>query len=328
LNGLALLADDPDFRVRWRQVKAANKEALAAVIRKETGVEAPLDSIFDCQVKRIHKRQLLNVLHLIHLYNRIKAGDSIVPRTVIFAGKAAPGYFLAKLIIRLITGVADRINYDADAESFLKAVLIPNYGVSLAEKIIPAADLSEQISTAGSEASGTSNMKFALNGALIIGTLDGANIEILEEVGNENIFIFGLKAEEVRAAKSAGYQPRHYYDHVPELKKIIDMIAGDDFCPGKPGLFRPIVDSLLDGGDPYRVLADFEAYVECQRQASLAYLDSDRWTRMCILNVARMGKFSSDRTIADYARDIWRVKPVAVKSSRPFSEVEPSTDEP
>lgn len=330
LNGLALLADDPDFRVRWRQVKAANKEALAAVIRKETGVEAPLDSIFDCQVKRIHeyKRQLLNVLHLIHLYNRIKAGDSIVPRTVIFAGKAAPGYFLAKLIIRLITGVADRINYDADAESFLKAVLIPNYGVSLAEKIIPAADLSEQISTAGSEASGTSNMKFALNGALIIGTLDGANIEILEEVGNENIFIFGLKAEEVRAAKSAGYQPRHYYDNVPELKKIIDMIAGDDFCPGKPGLFRPIVDSLLDAGDPYMVLADFEAYVECQRQASLAYLDSDGWTRMCILNVARMGKFSSDRTIADYAQDIWRVKPVAVKSSRPFSEVEPSTDEP
>src|SRR5919108_404820 len=330
LNGLALLADDPDFRVRWRQVKAANKEALAAIIRKETGVEVPPDSVFDCQVKRIHeyKRQLLNVLHLIHLYNRIKAGDSIVPRTVIFAGKAAPGYFLAKLIIRLITGVANRINYDADAESFLKAVLIPNYGVSLAEKIISAADLSEQISTAGSEASGTSNMKFALNGALIIGTLDGANIEILEEVGNENIFIFGLRAEEVRAAKSAGYQPWHYYDHVAELKKIIDMIAGDDFCPGQPGLFRPIVDSLLDGGDPYMVLADFEAYVECQRQASLAYLDPDGWTRRCILNVARMGKFSSDRTIAEYARDIWRLKPVAVKSSRPFSEIEPSSDEP
>jgi glycogen phosphorylase len=233
LKGLALLADDPDFRVRWRQVKAANKEALAAVIRKETGVEAPLDSIFDCQVKRIHeyKRQLLNILHLIHLYNRVKAGDSIVPRTAIFAGKAAPGYFLAKLIIRLITGVADRINSDSDAESFLKAVLIPNYGVSLAEKIIPAADLSEQISTAGSEASGTSNMKFALNGALIIGTLDGANIEILDEVGNENIFIFGLKAEEVRAAKSAGYQPRHYYDHVPEQKKNPRHGCGRRFLP-------------------------------------------------------------------------------------------------
>ncbi|HEY2917710.1 MAG TPA: glycogen/starch/alpha-glucan phosphorylase, partial [Candidatus Binatia bacterium] len=170
----------------------------------------------------------------------------------------------------------------------------------------------------------TSNMKFALNGALIIGTLDGANVEILEEVDQENIFIFGLKAEEVRAAKDAGYQPRHYYDNVPELKNVIDMIAGDVFCPGKPGLFRPIVDSLLDGGDPYMVLADFEAYVECQRKASLAYLDQESWTRMCILNVVRMGKFSSDRTIADYAREIWRVKPVSVKSSRPFSEIDPS----
>jgi starch phosphorylase len=329
LSGLVPLADDPDFRVRWRQVKAGNKEVLATVIRKQTGVEARLDSIFDCQVKRIHeyKRQLLNVLHLIYLYNRIKAGDKIVPRTVIFAGKAAPGYFMAKLVIRLITGVADRINHDPEADTFLKAVLIPNYGVSLAEKIIPAADLSEQISTAGSEASGTSNMKFALNGALLIGTLDGANVEILEEVGKENIFIFGLKAEEVGAAKRAGYQPRHYYDNVPALKEIIDMIGRDDFCAGRPGLFKPIVDSLLDGGDPYMVLADFEAYVECQRRASLAYLDQESWTRMCILNVARMGKFSSDRTIADYAREIWRVTPVSVKSSRPFNEIDSSTTE-
>ena len=323
LRALVPLAEDADFRAQWRQVKAANKEDLAAIIRKQTGVAVRLNSIFDCQVKRMHeyKRQLLNVLHLIYLYNRIKAGDEIVPRTVIFAGKAAPGYFMAKLIIRLITAVADRINRDAGAESFLNVVLIPNYGVSLAEKIIPAADLSEQISTAGSEASGTGNMKFALNGALIIGTLDGANVEILEEVGEENIFIFGLRAEEVRAAKSAGYRSHHYYDNVPELKNIIDMVAGDFFCAGRPGLFRPIVDSLLDGGDPYMVLADFEAYVECQRKASLAYLDQESWTRMCILNVARMGKFSSDRTIEDYAREIWQVQPVAVKSSQPFNEM-------
>jgi starch phosphorylase len=329
LSALAPLADDPDFRARWRQVKTANKEVLAGFIRKQPGVEVRVDSILDCQVKRIHeyKRQLLNVLHLVYLYNRIKAGESIVPRTAIFAGKAAPGYFIAKLIIRLITAVAERINHDPEAESFLKVVLIPNYGVSLAEKIIPAADLSEQISIAGSEASGTGNMKFALNGALIIGTLDGANVEILEEVGEENIFIFGLKAEEVRAAKSAGYQPRHYYDNVPELKTILDMIAGDVFCAGKPGLFKPIVDSLLDGGDPYMVLADFESYVECQRKASLAYLDPESWSRKCILNVARMGKFSSDRTISDYAREIWRVKPVPVKSSRPFTDSESSTAE-
>ena len=329
LSALAPLADDPDFRARWRQVKTANKEVLAGFIRKQPGVEVRVDSILDCQVKRIHeyKRQLLNVLHLVYLYNRIKGGESIVPRTAIFAGKAAPGYFIAKLIIRLITAVAERINHDPEAESFLKVVLIPNYGVSLAEKIIPAADLSEQISIAGSEASGTGNMKFALNGALIIGTLDGANVEILEEVGEENIFIFGLKAEEVRAAKSAGHQPRHYYDNVPELKYILDMIAGDVFCAGKPGLFKPIVDSLLDGGDPYMVLADFESYVECQRKASLAYLDPESWSRKCILNVARMGKFSSDRTISDYAREIWRVKPVPVKSSRPFTDSESSTAE-
>ena len=212
----------------------------------------------------------------------------------------------------MITAVAERINHDPEAEAFLKVVLIPNYGVSLAEKIIPAADLSEQISTAGSEASGTGNMKFALNGALIIGTLDGANVEILEEVGVENIFIFGLKAAEVRAAKSAGYQPWHYYNNVPELRNILDMITGDVFCAGKPGLFKPIVDSLLDGGDPYMVLADFESYVDCQRKAALAYLDPESWSRKCILNVARMGKFSSDRTIAQYASEIWNVKPCAV----------------
>jgi starch phosphorylase len=316
LRGLAPLAEEATFRAQWRQAKDASKRNLAAVISQKNGIEVRLDSIFDCQVKRIHeyKRQLLSVFHLIYLYNRIKDGDSIVPRTAVFAGKAAPGYYMAKLIIRLITAVADRINHDADVEPFLKVVLIPNYGVSLAEKIIPAADLSEQISVAGSEASGTSNMKFALNGALIIGTLDGANVEILEEVGAENIFIFGLKAEEVRAAKSAGYQPRHYYENVAELKRVIDMIAGDFFSAGKPGLFHPIVNSLLDEGDRYMVLADFEAYVECQRKASLAYLDVENWTRKCILNVAHMGRFSSDRTVGEYAQEIWQVDPVPVKS--------------
>jgi starch phosphorylase len=314
LSALSAAAEDAAFRARWREVKAENKRSLAEIIRQTTGVAVRLDSIFDCQIKRIHeyKRQLLNVLHLIYLYNQIKAGQHIVPRTVIFAGKAAPGYYMAKLIIRLISAVAERINRDPDAAPFLKAVLIPNYGVSLAEKIIPAADLSEQISTAGNEASGTSNMKFCLNGALIIGTLDGANIEILEEVGAENIFIFGLKAEEVLDAKKFGYDPRHYYNHVHELKKAVDMIGQDFFCADRPGLFKPIVASLLDGGDPYMALADFEAYVECQRKAALAYLDEEAWTRKCILNASRMGKFSSDRTIAEYARDIWRVTPVAV----------------
>jgi starch phosphorylase len=316
LKGLEPLAEDATFRAEWRHAKSANKRALAAVISQKTGIEVRLDSIFDCQVKRIHeyKRQLLNVLHLIYLYNRIKAGDRIVPRTAVFAGKAAPGYYMAKLIIRLITAVADRINHDADVEPFLKVVLIPNYGVSLAEKIIPAADLSEQISTAGTEASGTSNMKFALNGSLIIGTLDGANVEILEEVGTENMLIFGLKAEEVRAAKSAGYRSRYYYDNIPELKRVIDMIGGNFFSSGKPGLFQPIVDSLLNGGDRYMVLADFEAYVECQRRAALAYLDAESWSRKCILNTARMGKFSSDRTVMEYAQEIWSIKPVPVQS--------------
>jgi len=315
LSGLVPLADDASFLAQWQQAKRANKRDLAAVISRKTGTAVRLDSIFNCQVKRIHeyKRQLLNVFHLVYLYNRIKAGDRIVPRTAIFAGKAAPGYHMAKLIIRLITAVADRINNDRDAEPFLKVVLIPNYGVSLAEKIIPAADLSEQISLAGSEASGTSNMKFALNGALIIGTLDGANVEILEEVGAENIFIFGLNAEEVRAARRAGYQPRQYYDNVAELRTVIDMIAGNFFSSGKPGLFQPIVASLLDGGDSFMVLADFEAYVEFQRQASLAFLDAQGWTRKCILNVAHMGRFSSDRTVKEYAREIWRVEPVPVK---------------
>ncbi|HKY06994.1 MAG TPA: glycogen/starch/alpha-glucan phosphorylase [Candidatus Binatia bacterium] len=315
LRDLAPLAEDAGFRAEWRHAKRENKLDLAALILQKTKIVVRPDSIFDCQIKRIHeyKRQLLNVLHLIYLYNRIKDGKEIFPRTALFAGKAAPGYDMAKLIIRLITGVAERINNDEEAAALLKVVLIPNYGVSLAEKIIPAADLSEQISTAGTEASGTSNMKFALNGALIIGTLDGANVEIREEVGADNIFILGLTADEVRAAKDTGYRPRHYYDNNPELRRIIEMIAGDYFSGNKTGLFKPIVESLLDRGDPYMVLADFEAYIDCQTRAASTYVDAESWTRKCILNVANMGKFSSDRTIEQYAREIWAAEPVAVK---------------
>jgi len=315
LSGLAALADDPDFRADWRRVKTANKKDLAAVMREKTGVYAGPETLFDCQVKRIHeyKRQLLNIFHAIYLYNRVKDGDPIVPRTIVLAGKAAPGYVMAKLIIRLINAVADRINRDADAAPYLKVAFIPNYGVSLAEKIIPAADICAQISVAGSEASGTSNMKFALNGALIMGTLDGANIEIMEQVGAENLFIFGLTADQVRDARRAGYQPRYYYDRVPELKRIIDMIAGDFFSSERPSLFQPIVDSLLKSGDPYFVLADFEAFVECQRRVSLAYLDADGWSRKSILTAAGMGPSSSDRTVGEYAREIWSVNPVPVR---------------
>jgi starch phosphorylase len=312
LTGLIALADDAAFRAHWRQAKAANKEDLAAVILKTTGVRVCTDSIFDCHVKRIHeyKRQLLNVLHVIYLYNCIKSGDRIVPRTVMFGGKAAPGYFMAKLIIQLINGVAQRINDDPDVGNLLKVVFIPNYGVSVAEKIIPATDLSEQISVAGSEASGTGNMKFALNGALTIGTLDGANIEIQENVGADNIFIFGMKAEEVREAKRSGYEPRRTYANTPELRKIIDTIAGDFFSGGRSKLFEPLVESLLNGGDPYMVLADFQDYVDCQRRAAMAYLDADQWTRRSIANVAHMGKFSSDRTVSQYAEEIWDLTPV------------------
>ncbi len=317
LEKLAGYCDDPGFRAEWRRVKSANKADLAAFVRQKLAAELRIDTLLDCQIKRIHeyKRQLLNVLHVIHLYNRLESGAPIVPRTVLFAGKAAPGYFMAKLVIQLINAVAHRVNQDPAAAPYLKVIFVPNYGVSLAEKIIPAADLSEQISLAGSEASGTSNMKFALNGAPIIGTLDGANIEILAEVGAENIFIFGLKADEVRAAKSAGYRPRDAYERSAALKNILDRIASDDFSREKPGQFRPIVDSLLNEGDRYMVLADFEAYLEAQEKAAAAYLDQEGWTRRSILNAARMGKFSSDRAVQEYAREIWRVEPVPVKSS-------------
>jgi len=315
LRGLAALADDPEFRERWRQAKRENKLRLAECIRRTCGVETDPGSLFDCQVKRIHeyKRQLLNVLHVVSLYLRLRDGQEVQPRTVIFAGKAAPGYFMAKLIIRLIHGVAEVVNNDPAAAGRLKVVFLPNYGVSLAETIIPAAELSEQISTAGTEASGTGNMKFALNGALTIGTLDGANVEIRAEVGEQNIFVFGLTAEEVARRRAEGYDPRAVLEAQPELRRILHLIESGSFAAGQPGLFAPVVRGLLDGGDPYMLLADFEAYRDCQERVAETYRDPELWTRMSILNVAGMGRFSSDRTIREYAREIWEVEPVPVE---------------
>jgi starch phosphorylase len=273
--------------------------------------------MFDIQVKRMHeyKRQLLNVLQVIARYNRIKADPNrnIVPRTVVFAGKAAPGYFLAKRIIKLINNIGDIINKDVDVKDRLKIVFMPNYSVSLAEKIIPAADLSEQISTAGYEASGTGNMKFALNGALTIGTMDGANVEMAEEIGEDNMFIFGMTSEEVIFLKQAGYNACDYYNADEELKKVIDMIANNYFSKDEPGIFDPIVKSLLEDGDTYCLLADFRSYMEAQEKVDALYQLPMEWTKKAIINVARMGKFSSDRTIIQYANEIWKIKPVHIE---------------
>jgi starch phosphorylase len=268
------------------------------------------------QVKRNHeyKRQLLNALHVIGLYLRIKADPNaaIVPRTVFFGGKAAPGYFKAKLIIKFINSIADIVNRDPQIKGKLMVIFLPNYRVSLAEKIIPATDLSEQISTAGKEASGTGNMKFALNGALTIGTLDGANVEMEEEVGKENIFIFGLKADEVAKVKQEGYRPSEYYEKSPELKAVLDLIASGFFSPENPDLFRPIYESLMRE-DEYLLLADFDAYLECQQKVSKLYENQEEWTKKAVLNVANMGKFSSDRTIREYCEEIWEAKPVKIQ---------------
>ena len=319
LKKLRPLIHNPDFLAEWRRVKRENKQNLAAYILKHNCLEVDVDSIFDCQVKRFHeyKRQLLNVLHVITLYNRIKANPQqhVVPRTFIFSGKAAHAYVTAKLIIRLINGIADIINNDRDVAGRLRVVFLANYSVSLAERIFPAADLSEQISTAGTEASGTGNMKFALNGALTIGTLDGANIEIMEEVGEENIFIFGMTAQEVADLKAKGYNPWDYYHSQPELKQVLDMIAGGAFSPNNPDLFRPIADLLLNQGDRYMLLADYASYISSQERVSNLYEDRDEWTRRAILNSAGMGKFSSDRTITEYAMDIWKVETLAVSAN-------------
>ena len=318
LRRLAPHAADADFRAQFATVKHANKERLAAVVRQQLGVQLNLDSLFDVHVKRIHeyKRQLLNVLHVITLYNRIRQGSGDaprVPRTAIFAGKAAPGYAIAKKIIKLINDVADIVNNDPAIGDQLKVVFLPNYNVSLAEIIIPACELSEQISTAGTEASGTSNMKFALNGALTIGTLDGANVEICEEVGKENIFIFGMTTEQVAEAHARGHNPWDYYHANPELKQALDMINSGYFSPGNADLHKPIVDSLMQGGDHYLLLADYASYINAQEAVAKLYTQRDEWTRKAILNVAHMGKFSSDRTIAQYAEEIWDVKPVEIK---------------
>ncbi|MBZ4685074.1 MAG: glycogen phosphorylase [Desulfomicrobiaceae bacterium] len=314
LEGLAAYADDPEFQQRWLAVKRQNKKRLARYVLRKLGMGVNPASLFDVQVKRIHeyKRQLLNVLHVITLYNRIKAQgeDAHTPRIVFFGGKAAPGYFMAKLIIKLINSVAQVINADTAVGSMLKVVFLPNYCVSQAEIVIPAADLSEQISTAGMEASGTGNMKFALNGALTIGTLDGANIEIRDLVGHENFFLFGLTEEEVVHMRSQGYNPWAIYENDVELHKALDMIACGHFSPENKDLFRPIIDALLHNGDYYMVLADYRSYIQAQESVSAAYRDTARWARMSILNTARMGFFSSDRAIMEYASRIWNVDPI------------------
>jgi starch phosphorylase len=312
LKKLEPLAEDADFRARWREVRHARKQQLVALIHERTGMTVSADTMFDVQVKRIHeyKRQLLNLLHVISLYDRMKHGhDPVTPRTVIFGGKAAPGYHMAKLIIRLINAVGATIDADHSVRDRLRVVFIPDFNVKSGQVIYPAAELSEQISTAGKEASGTGNMKFSMNGALTIGTLDGANVEIREEVGAENFFLFGLTVAEVMNLKQCGYNPHYYYDSHPLLKQVIDQIAGGAFSAGDQQLFRPIVDSLLNG-DEYLVLADFQSYVDCQEGVSHAYQDQEHWTRMSILTTARMAKFSSDRSIREYARDIWHVQPL------------------
>ncbi|PPC79654.1 MAG: glycogen phosphorylase, partial [Methylotenera sp.] len=311
IKKITLLADDADFRKAFAQVKLANKQRLAAKIEAKTGVKLNVNSLFDVQIKRIHeyKRQLLNVLHVITLYNRIRRGDKdITPRTVIFGGKAAPGYWMAKHIIRLINDVATIVNEDVAVGDQLKVVFYPNYEVSAAEILFPGSDLSEQISTAGTEASGTGNMKMALNGALTIGTLDGANVEIKEEVGDENIFIFGLTTPQVAEVKANGYKPRDYYNSNSELKQVLDMIAEGYFSIDEPARYQVIVDNLLNN-DQYLLLADYASYIEAQERVGKLYQHQDDWTRMSILNVANMAKFSSDRAIGDYAKNIWHVSP-------------------
>jgi starch phosphorylase len=315
LKGLQPHAEEAGFRHAFRRVKQHNKHQLAALIHRSTGISVNPDSLFDVQVKRIHeyKRQLLNVLHVVTRYRAILAQPQAdwVPRTVIFAGKAASSYTTAKAIIRLIHDVGAVVNNDARIGDRLKTVFIPNYGVSVAEIIMPGADLSQQISTAGTEASGTGNMKLALNGALTIGTDDGANIEIRQNVGDDNIFIFGKLAHEVAAIRNAGYQPMRIYESDAQLKAVLDSIAAGLFSPDEPARYRPLIDSLLWGGDHYLLLADYRAYTDAQARVDALYRDPEAWARKAIANVAGMGPFSADRTIREYAKQIWRVSPQA-----------------
>lgn len=316
LSQLESFIDDAEFKKQWWDTQQAVKQNLADYTQKNLGVTVNPESLFDIQVKRIHeyKRQHLNVLYIITLYNRLKQNPDldIVPRTFFFGGKAAPGYDMAKLVIKLINSVAEVVNNDSEIRDRLKVVFLPDYNVKLAQHVYPAADLSEQISMAGKEASGTGNMKFALNGGLIIGTLDGANVEIRQEIGAENFFLFGLKSNEVDELKAQGYNPREYYENNPELKQAIDSLAAGEFSQGDKELFQPIVDNLLNS-DPYLLLADFQSYIECQDRVSEAFKNRETWTKMSILNVARMGKFSSDRSIQEYCKDIWNTKSVPIK---------------
>ncbi|OFX09034.1 MAG: glycogen phosphorylase [Alphaproteobacteria bacterium RIFOXYD12_FULL_60_8] len=314
LKRIAPQAENADFRKKFHEIKRANKSALAEMIRLRCNVTVNPDALFDVQVKRIHeyKRQLLNLLHVITRYNRIKSGrtQGMAPRVVVIAGKAAPGYATAKKIIHLVNDVADIINNDPAVGDMLKLVFVPNYNVSAAEVIIPGSDLSEQISTAGTEASGTGNMKFALNGALTIGTLDGANIEIREEVGEDNFFLFGLTAAQVSEVRSKGYNPWNYYTANPELKQALDMIGNGYFSSEDSHRYQGLYDNLVTYGDTFMLMADYAEYMACQERVDTEFMDRDTWTRKAVLNVAHMGKFSSDRTIHGYAKDIWGIKSI------------------
>jgi len=316
LRGLEPLAEDAACRAQWRGVQRDVKVRLSNYIKAQLDLSIDPDSLFDAQVKRIHeyKRQHLNVLHILTLYHRLKHNPNldVIPRTFIFGGKAAPGYFMAKLIIKFINAVGEVVNKDPDVNRRLHVVFLPDYDVSLGQRVYPAADLSEQISTAGKEASGTGNMKFAMNGALTIGTLDGANVEIRKAVGTENFFLFGLTADQVRATLASGYHPWDVYQSNPVLHEIIDSIASGHFSHGDRDLFRPLLDSLLQH-DTYLLFADYQSYIDCQDQAAQAYRDQEHWSRMSILNAARMGKFSSDRSIKEYCEDIWHIKVNAAK---------------
>jgi starch phosphorylase len=318
LQAISKKATDKKFQKQIKDIKMENKIALAKIIKEECNIDVDTNSIFDVHIKRIHeyKRQLLNILHVVMMYNRLKRNPDMDfhPMTVIFAGKAAPGYFMAKRIIKLINAVSSFINMDPDTSKKLKVVFIPNYRISLAERIIPATDLSEQISTAGTEASGTGNMKFALNGALTIGTMDGANIEMAEEIDEEHMFIFGMRSHEVEQLRLQGtYSPWDSYNQNPEIRDAIDLIASGFFSPEDPKLFEPIIDTLLRNGDHYLLLADLEDYDKARMEANRLYTDEKVWYEKTIYNIARMGKFSSDRTIHEYAKDIWGLKQVEVE---------------
>ncbi len=316
LRRLEPMADDPELCQEWRAIKHHNKAQLSAYIQERLGMGVDPESVFDALVKRLHeyKRQHLQVLHILTLYKRIQRNPDaeILPRTFIFGGKAAPGYRMAKLIIKLIHSVGEAVNSDPLVRGRLKVVFLPDYNVKLGQRVYPAADLSEQISLAGQEASGTGNMKFAMNGALTIGTLDGANIEIREEVGVENFFLFGLTTPEVEQRKQHGYRPRALYESNPMLREILDSLMSGEFSHGDRGLFEPLVNSLLTS-DEYMLLADYQSYIDCQDRVSAAYKDQDTWTRMSILNVARIGKFSSDRSIREYCAEIWKTWPVKIQ---------------